>query len=81
MKSKNKVLFSIRIIASLGIIVMAMLQLFGVWKDAIKVYMPLMGVNLLLQTFQDWKRNRSIAIFSLCVAVFIFICTGLIFLK
>ncbi len=62
------------IIFSIAVIVLAALQLLGVWKDSINVYEPLIGVVLLLQAIYHWKKNRTVAIISLCAAGFIFAC-------
>lgn len=58
------------IVVSVAIIAMAIIQLFDVWSDAGYVYVPLMGVNLLLQAYVQWKPNRKVAVFDLCAAVF-----------
>ena len=66
------------IIAALAVVILAILQIFDVWTTAPYLYMPLMGVNLLLQAYTQWKTNRGVAIFSLCAAGLIFICTAVI---
>lgn len=58
------------IVVSVAIIALAIIQLFDVWSDAGYVYVPLMGVNLLLQAYVQWKPNRKVAVFDLCAAVF-----------
>lgn len=68
----NKIASCVIIFCSVLIIVLAMLQLFGVWENAPYLYMPLMGINFLVQTFSYWKTNRRIAIFNLIVALIIF---------
>lgn len=59
---------------SVAVILLAMLQLLGIWEKSINVYEPLIGVILLLQARLLWKHNRKIAIFQLCAAAFVFIC-------
>ena len=59
------------IVVSVAIIALAIIQLFDVWSDAGYVYVPLMGVNLLLQAYVQWKPNRKVAVFDLCAAVFV----------
>ena len=66
------------IIVALAVVILAILQIFDVWAAAPYLYMPLMGVNLLLQAYTQWKTNRGVAKFSLCAAGFIFICTAVI---
>lgn len=68
-------MFVIRIAASLGVIICSLLQLFDIWENAVNVSVPLIGAVLLIQTIQEWKKQRVIAVFSLCCAVFVFICT------
>ena len=58
------------IVVSVAIIALAIIQLFGAWSDAGYVYVPLMGINLLLQAYVQWKPNRKVAVFDLCAAVF-----------
>ena len=74
MRTADKVMIAVRMIASIGVIVLALLQLFGVWEQAINVTTPLMGVVLLVQSIQEWKQRRGVAIFSLCAALFVLAC-------
>lgn len=66
------------IVVALAVVILAIVQIFDVWPSAPFLYMPLMGVDLLLQAYTQWKTNRGVAKFSLCAAGFIFICTALI---
>lgn len=66
------------IIVAAAVVILAILQIFDVWSSAAHLYIPMMGVNLLLQAYTQWKSNRSVAIFSLCAAGFIFVCTAVI---
>ena len=66
----DKILSVSGIVVSVAIIALAIIQLFDVWSDAGYVYVPLMGVNLLLQAYVQWKPNRKVAVFDLCAAVF-----------
>lgn len=72
---KEIILFNIRLIASILVIIFALLQLLGVWDRAIYVSAPLMGLVLLIQSIQEWKISRTSAIFGLICSLFIFICT------
>lgn len=69
-----QVMIIVRIVASIGVMVLAALQLLGVWDKAINLAAPLIGVVLLIQSIQEWKQHRGIAIFGLCAALFIFGC-------
>ena len=70
-----KAMIIVRIVASIGVIVLATLQLLGIWDKAINLAAPLIGVVLLIQSIQEWKQHRGVAIFGLCAALFIFVCT------
>ena len=70
----DKVMLVVRIIASFLVVVFAALQLLGVWDKAINLAAPLMGIVLLIQSAQEWKQHRGVAIFGLCAALFIFGC-------
>lgn len=82
--NNKPLLFKIASIASIpigvAIIVLAFLQLFDVWSDAGYVYVPLTGINLLLQAYVQWKPNRKIAIFTLCCAFVVFVCTAIVYI-
>ncbi len=67
------------ILVSVTVLVLAILQLFGVWRDAGYAYIPLMGINLLLQAYAQWKPNRGVAVFSLCAAVAVLICAVVVY--
>ena len=62
------------IVLSVAVIALAALQLLGIRENSINVCEPLIGVVLLLQAIYHWKKNRTVAIISLCAAGFIFAC-------
>ena len=66
-----KIVTIISILASLSVIVLAVLQ--------INVCMPLMGVTMLCQSYLQWNNSRKVAYFSIGTAVFIFICAIIVF--
>lgn len=66
------------IVIATAVVVLAILQIFDVWPSAPYLYMPLMGLNLLLQAYMQWKTNRKVAIFSLCAAGVVFLCAAVI---
>ncbi len=70
----DKIVSVLSIAVAAAIIALAVLQLCDVWSAAGYVYVPLMGVNLLLQAYVQWKPNRKVAIFSLCAAAVVFAC-------
>ena len=75
----HKVVTIISILASLSVVVLAVLQMFGIGEQAINIYMPLMGVTMLCQSNMQWNNSRKIAYFSIGTAAFIFICTIIVF--
>ena len=75
----EKIAAILSIIICLAVVVLAILQIFKVWSTSIDLLVPLLGVNMLLQAFIQWKVNRWVSIFSLCVSGFIFICAIVIF--
>ena len=78
MTTADRIINVLIIILSVAVIVLAALQLLGIWANSINVYEPLIGVVLLLQAIYHWKKNRSVAIISLCAAGFVFICAFVI---
>ena len=73
MSTVNKVVLVSRIVLTIVIIVLALLQIYGVLDNAINYTKPLLGVYFLIVSIQEWKRQRGTALFSVGVAVFIFI--------
>ena len=68
-------IFSISyIIVPTAIILLGIIQLLDIWRNAGYVYIPLIGVNLLLRAYAQWKSNRKIAIFNLCATVLVLFC-------
>ena len=74
MTTQDRIINVLIIILSVAVIVLAALQLLGIWENSINVYEPLIGVVLLLQAVYHWKKNRNVAIISLCASGFIFAC-------
>jgi len=74
-----KVITTVSILVSLSVVVLAVLQIFDVWRQAANVYMPLMGVTMLCQAYMQWNNSRKVAYFSIGTAGFIFICAIVVF--
>ena len=74
MTTRDRIINVWIIVLSVAVIALAALQLLGIWEDPINIYEPLIGIVLLLQAIYYWKKNRSVAIISLCTAGFIFAC-------
>jgi len=75
----QKVVTIISILASLSVVVLAVLQMFDIWERAINIYMPLMSVTMLCQSYMQWNNSRKVAYFSIGTAAFIFICSIIVF--
>ena len=75
----QKVVTIISILASLSVVVLAVLQIFDIWDQAINIIMPLMGVTMLCQSYMQWNTSRKVAYFSIGTAAFIFICAIIVF--
>lgn len=75
----HKVITVLSVIVSLVVVTLAVLQIFDIWPQAINLCIPLMGVNLLCQTYMQWNTSRKTAYFSLGCAVFVFACAIAVF--
>ena len=75
----HKVVTIISILASLSVVVLAVLQIFDVWDQSINVFMPLMGVKMLCQAYMQWNTSRKVAYFSIGTAAFIFVYSIVVF--
>ena len=75
----HKAVTVIAILTSLSVVVLAVLQIFDIWNQAINVFMPLMGVTMLCQAYMQWNNSRKVAYFSIGTAAFIFICALVVF--
>ena len=75
----HKVITVFSVIVSLAVVTLAVLQIFEIWTQAINLCIPLMGVNLLCQTYMQWNTSRKTAYFSLGCAVFVFACAIAVF--
>ncbi len=75
----HKVITVFSVIVSLAVVTLAVLQIFDVWTQAINLCIPLMGVNMLCQTYMQWNTSRKTAYFSLGCAVFVFACAIAVF--
>lgn len=75
----HKVITVFSVIVSLAVVTLAVIQIFDIWTQAINLCIPLMGVNLLCQTYMQWNTSRKTAYFSLGCAVFVFACAIAVF--
>ena len=75
----HKMITVFSVIVSLAVVMLAVLQILDIWTQAINLCIPLMGVNLLCQTYTQWNTSRKTAYFSLGCAVFVFACAIAVF--
>ena len=75
----HKIVINVSILLSLSVIVLAIMQMFNIWENAINVFFPLCGVINLCQAYLHWNTSRKTAYFSIGTAVFNFICAILVF--
>ncbi|GAA0127488.1 hypothetical protein UT300019_33930 [Clostridium sp. CTA-19] len=68
-QTDEKVLSVISSICSISIIIFVCTQILGVWKTEVDLIVPLLGVLMLIQTIQNWKKNKEVAKGSLCAAI------------
>ena len=81
-KKTFKFISIFEILISITVIILAFIQIIGVWDNAIYVYEPLVGVLMIIQTIEYWKKSKSTAYISLIAAVFIFAVTiSILFFK
>lgn len=76
-----KFLFVVRLITSSIALVLATLQLVGVLENAACLYIPLIGVTMIIQAAEYMKKDKTVAYISLGAAVFIFAVTIFILLN
>lgn len=75
----HKIITVFSVIVSFAVVTLAILQICDIWTQAINLCIPLMGVNLLCQTYTQWNTSRKTAYFSLGCAVFVFACAIAVF--
>ncbi|MCQ4935955.1 DUF3953 domain-containing protein [Anaerotignum propionicum] len=81
MQMHEKIASILGSICSVCIIILASLQLLDIWDKAIYIFEPLVGVLMVTQGVLQWRKNKTVAVFSLCVAIFIFIVAFIIYYK
>ena len=75
----QKAVFVISIIVNLSVVVLAVLQILDVFKNAAHLFVPLLGVSMLCQAYREWNTSRKVAYFSIGAAVIIFACAIAVF--
>ncbi len=78
--NKNSIIWTAKLVCLIGTLVFALLQIFNVWDKANFIAIPLLAFVLIIQSIQEWKENRGVAIFSIIATIFILGCTVAIIL-
>lgn len=68
-QTDEKVLSVLSNICSISIIIFVCTQILGVWKIETDVFVPLLGVSMLIQAIQYWKKNKEVAKGHLLAAI------------
>lgn len=75
----QKTLLLFRLTLSFAIIILAVLQLSGIRENLLNVAVPLLGAVSFIRSIEEFKTNRFAAIIDFCIAVFILICSYVVF--
>lgn len=78
-QTQEKVLYIMEIICSISIIILVSMQIFNIWENAIYVFEPLLGILMLIQAIQNWKKNKVLSLVALGAAIFIFLVAVFVF--
>ena len=76
----RKTVSVISIVSSIAVLVLAIMQIFDIWSEAAKLYVPMLAVIMLCKAYTEWHKERKIAYITLGVAIFIFACAAAIFI-
>ncbi len=76
----HKILSAADAVVSLLVIVGILLYFTGVWKDALNMCIPLLGVSMVISGIRLRKTQRPVSIVCFCAAAFILVCCVGVFL-
>ena len=68
----EQIAFCVGLISSLIVILSGIIHIMGINNMAVPICEVCMGITMITQAIMQWRKNRRIAIFSLCVAIFVF---------
>jgi len=71
MEKYSRILHTAAIIGDVLIVVLAVLQLIGLFEQAVYLIMPLLCIEMILQGLLSWNRNKVVGICSFGVAAFV----------
>ncbi|MEF2115398.1 MULTISPECIES: hypothetical protein [Clostridium] len=72
-QTDEKVLYVLSNICSISIIIFVCTQILGVWKIGTDVFVPLLGVSMLIQAIQYWKKNKEVDKVSVCAMILVLV--------
>lgn len=72
MNKLEKVMTVLTMLYCVCMIVMAALHFAGITELPVYIAYIFLGILMLIQAVNNWKKSRAVAIFSLCAAVIIF---------
>lgn len=68
-------------VCAVVIVVLGLLSVTGIWPAAINVYMPLLGILLVLLGRRFANINKTVSWYCYGVAIFIFVCACIIWVS
>lgn len=69
----ERISFIVGQICAIFVIVFGILQITNVWGNSITICEIFLGILMITQAILQWKKNKGVALFSLCTAIFIFV--------
>ena len=73
--NKEKALLILRLVLSTSAMILALIQILGLWNKANSIAMPLLGFALLIQSIQEWRYRRGVGIVCLVAAAIALYCS------
>lgn len=71
----DKVLLVVQMILSILVIILSVVKLTGMWDHALYAIEPLMGLVMLIMSWQYRNNNKILCLFCLAVGIFVFTVT------
>ena len=65
----------IGIVIAFTVFIMAALQMAGFAKNLTLIFVPLMGLLMMIKAMEMWKNMRALAIVCVVIAVILFLCS------
>lgn len=78
---QEKRLTILGLIIAFIVLVLATLYISGIFTNSIVIFVPLMGLLMLVQSMLMWNNRRIVSVCCIVVAVFLFLCSILFVLR